>query len=86
MLQPGDTVEVRTPGGGGYGLEGLAAVERAPDRVAGDVRRGYYTAEQVRERFLVCLSPETGEVDDAATVVLRKGMVGTRPTSCTASQ
>ena len=73
VLQPGDTVEVRTPGGGGYG----PAVERAPDRVAGDVRRGYYTAEQVRERFLVCLSPETGEVDDAATVVLRKGIAGT---------
>ena len=67
VLRPGDTVEVRTPGGGGYG----PAIERAPDRVAGDVRFGYYTAEQARERFLVYLSPETGELDPAATAALR---------------
>lgn len=67
LLRPGDTVEVRTPGGGGYGLPAT----RPPERVAGDVRRGYYTEEQARERFLVCLSPETGEVDAAATAALR---------------
>ena len=68
VLKPGDTVEVRTPGGGGYG----PAAQRSPERVAGDVRRGYYTAEQARERFLVCLSPETGEIDHAATAALRR--------------
>ena len=68
LLRPGDTVEVRTPGGGGYGLPAT----RPPERVAGDVRRGYYTGEQARERFLVCLSPETGEVDAAATAALRE--------------
>ena len=67
LLRPGDTVEVRTPGGGGYGLPAA----RPPERVAGDVRQGYYTGEQARERFLVCLSPETGEVDPAATAALR---------------
>ena len=67
VLRPGDTVEVRTPGGGGYG----PAAARSPERVARDVRRGYYTGEQARERFLVCLSPETGEVDPAATAALR---------------
>ena len=67
VLRPGDTVEVRTPGGGGYG----PAAARPPERVAQDVRRGYYTGEQARERFLVCLSPETGEVDAAATAALR---------------
>ena len=67
VLRPGDSVEVRTPGGGGYG----PASRRAPDRVARDVRRGYYTVEQARERFLVGLSPDTAEVDDAATAALR---------------
>ena len=67
VLRPGDTVEVRTPGGGGYG----PAAARPPERVARDVRRGYYTGEQARDRFLVCLSPETGEVDAAATAALR---------------
>ena len=67
VLQPGDTVEVRTPGGGGYG----PAVRRAAERVAGDVRRGYYTPEQARERYLVCLSADTGAIDHAATESLR---------------
>ena len=76
VLRPGDTVEVRTPGGGGYG----PAAARPPERVAQDVRRGYYTGEQARERFLVCLSPETGEVDPAATAALResRGEAGSR--------
>ena len=76
VLRPGDTVEVRTPGGGGYG----PAAARPPERVARDVRRGYYTGEQARERFLVRLSPETGEVDPAATAALResRGEAGSR--------
>ena len=68
LLRPGDTVEVRTPGGGGYG----PPAARPPERVARDVRRGYYTEEQARERFRVHLSPETGEVDPAATAALRE--------------
>ena len=71
VLQAGDTVEVRTPGGGGYG----PVAGRPPELVAKDVRRGYYTPGQARERFLVCLSPETGEVDPAATADLR-GVTG----------
>jgi N-methylhydantoinase B len=41
-LQPGDWVEVRTPGGGGWGNPR----ERDPSRVARDVTRGYITREQ----------------------------------------
>lgn len=37
-LRPGDWVQVRTPGGGGYG----PPVERAVDAVARDERRGYF--------------------------------------------
>ena len=41
-LHPGDWVQVRTPGGGGYG----APSERDPARVRLDVKRGYITAEE----------------------------------------
>jgi N-methylhydantoinase B len=43
-LKPGDWVNVRTPGGGGWGNPR----ERDRDRVARDVARGYITAEQAR--------------------------------------
>lgn len=46
-LQPGDTVRVRTPGGGGYGNPAL----RDPKLVAEDVRLGRYTAEQALQVF-----------------------------------
>jgi N-methylhydantoinase B len=38
VLAPGDWIQVRTPGGGGYGDPG----ERAAEAIARDVRRGYY--------------------------------------------
>ena len=45
-LRPGDTVQVRTPGGGGYG----PARERSADRIDRDIRRGYYReAERARQ-------------------------------------
>jgi len=65
-LQVGDRVEVLTPGGGGYG-EPLA---RAPELVARDVRRGYYTAEAARALFGVALG-SNGAPDLAATESLR---------------
>lgn len=62
----GDTVRVSTPGGGGYGN----ALTRSPETVAVDVRHGYYTAEQAREKFGVGLTAAL-EVDEAATKALR---------------
>ena len=44
LLQKGDSVRVRTPGGGGYGTPSL----RDPDLIAEDVRLGRYTREQAR--------------------------------------
>ena len=41
-LRPGDWVEVRTPGGGGWG----DPRERDPERVARDVERGYLSAAE----------------------------------------
>ena len=39
-LEPGDWVQVRTPGGGGYGLPS----ERLPETIERDLRRGYYSS------------------------------------------
>jgi N-methylhydantoinase B len=65
-IGPGDQVTVSTPGGGGYG----DPFEREVELVARDVRRGYYTREQARERFGVALGAD-GEPDEAATRRLR---------------
>jgi N-methylhydantoinase B len=43
VMQAGDRVRVRTPGGGGYG----DPAKRDPARVAEDVRLGRYTADEV---------------------------------------
>ncbi|MEQ9643766.1 MAG: hydantoinase B/oxoprolinase family protein [Alphaproteobacteria bacterium] len=63
---PGDVMEVATPGGGGYGM----AAERAPEAVASDVRRGYYTVDEARDLWQVALTPEN-HVDPDATARLR---------------
>ncbi len=47
VLQPGDRVRVRTPGGGGYG----DPAKRDPDLIAEDLRLGRYSAEQSRILF-----------------------------------
>ena len=47
LVQEGDRICVSTPGGGGYGKP----EERDPALIARDVARGYYTAEEAREKF-----------------------------------
>jgi len=66
-LEPGDRIEVHTPGGGGYG----EALERAAEAVAADVALGYYTAEQAAELYGVVLEPGTLALDAEATRALR---------------
>jgi N-methylhydantoinase B len=66
QLDAGDVIEVSTPGGGGFG----DPFRRAPERVARDVARGYYTPEQARNWFGVALS-EDGTVDAPGTAKLR---------------
>jgi N-methylhydantoinase B len=46
-MRAGDSVRVRTPGGGGYG----DPAERDPTAVLEDVRLGYYTAEEAARLF-----------------------------------
>jgi N-methylhydantoinase B len=46
-LEPGDRVEVTTPGGGGYG----PPAERAPAAIAHDIAMGYYSEAEAKARF-----------------------------------
>ena len=66
-LAPGDVIRVSTPGGGGYG----DPFKRAPEKVARDVARGYYSASKVGRLFGVRLAAD-GTVNDSATQALRK--------------
>jgi N-methylhydantoinase B len=65
----GGRVRLETPGGGGFG----PPAERAPDKVARDVRLGYVSREAARTLYKVALT-EAGEIDAAATAALRRGM------------
>jgi len=69
----GDLIEVTTPGGGGFG----DPMRRAPQSVARDVARGYYTREEAEARFGVRLRAD-GSVDAAATVECRQYAGGQR--------
>jgi N-methylhydantoinase B len=64
----GGRVRLETPGGGGFG----PPAERAPDKVARDVRLGYVSREAARALYKVAVT-EAGEVDAAATAALRRG-------------
>jgi N-methylhydantoinase B len=66
-LQPGDVVEVRTGGGGGFGRPR----ERDPELVRLDVLDGYVTREAAAKHYSVVIS-DAGEVDLEATTRLRE--------------
>ncbi|MBT6275163.1 MAG: methylhydantoinase [Chromatiales bacterium] len=66
-LQPGDTVEVHTPGGGGYGDPS----KRSPDLVARDVARGYYDQEVAEAKYAVRFDPNGIDIDIGETAAMR---------------
>jgi len=68
-LSAGDRVQVKTPGGGGYG----DPFERPPEDVAHDVVLGRYTLKQAADFFGVVLRENAGnlEVDVEKTVAAR---------------
>ena len=71
-LEPGDTLSVRTPGGGGHGDR----FARPPAAVLADVSSGLLSREQAREAYGVVL---TGEgIDEPATAALRAARSGER--------
>jgi N-methylhydantoinase B len=65
-MKAGDRVEVMTPGGGGYG----DPLKRDLEAVLNDYRMGYYTADEIRDRFAVAIAPD-GTADKAGTDRLR---------------
>jgi N-methylhydantoinase B len=65
----GDRVRLETPGGGGFG----PPAERAPDKVARDVRLGYVSRDAARTLYKVVVTG-AGEVDAAGTAALRQGV------------
>jgi N-methylhydantoinase B len=68
-LEAGDTVIVRTAGGGGYG----PAIEREAAMVALDVVQGYVSLEAARSVYGVVMAAQ-GQADMAATADLRSEM------------
>jgi N-methylhydantoinase B len=67
-LVAGDTITVRTPGGGGYG----DPRRRDPALVARDVTRGYLTAEDAaRDYAVIMTAADPPALDRAATDALR---------------
>ncbi|MBI4636966.1 MAG: hydantoinase B/oxoprolinase family protein, partial [Candidatus Rokubacteria bacterium] len=63
-----DEIQVRTPGGGGYG----DPLRRDPELTARDVRRGYYTAAEVERDYGVIVMGDPPRLDRAATEALRR--------------
>jgi N-methylhydantoinase B len=65
----GDTITVRTPGGGGYG----DPWQRDPGLVARDVARGYVTPDDARRDYGVVLTgDDPPALDRPATGELRR--------------
>jgi len=65
---PGDVIEFRSAGGGGYGNP----LERDPELVESDVASGYVSIARAREDYGVMIDPGTLKVDIAATLGLRE--------------
>ena len=66
-MDRGELVLHVQPGGGGFGDPFM----RAPQRVARDVWNTKISAGYAREHHRVVVDPDTGELDEAATAVLR---------------
>ena len=71
-LQPGQTVTLRLPGGGGY----FSPRARDPFLVLNDVRQGRVSLDAARDEYGVVVDSRNREIDRAATDALRKGPTG----------
>ncbi len=67
LLQPGQQVTLRLPGGGGYG----PPFERDPRAVLEDVRQGRVSVEAARREYGVAVDVERWEVEEEETRRLR---------------
>ena len=68
VLQTGQRVTLKLPGGGGYG----PPHSRDPERVLADVRQGYISLAAAERDYAVVIDPDSLTLDEAATAVLRK--------------
>ena len=68
VLQPGQRVALKLPGGGGFG----DPLERDPRRVVADVRQGYVSLESAERDYAVVVNAATMTVDMRGTAALRK--------------
>jgi len=66
-LNRGDTLIIRTPGGGGYG----DPLKREPDLVLGDVLNGLVSPESAESDYGVVIDIQRMQVDKKATKMLR---------------
>jgi N-methylhydantoinase B len=72
-VQPGDVIRITSAGAGGWG----SALEREPERVLEDVRRGFVSVGKAKEEYGVVI--RDGGIDTAATAMLRKALAAERP-------
>ncbi len=70
FADPGDYVEFHSAGGGGYG----SPFDRDPEDVVQDVKNGYVSIEKACEDYGVIITPNSLEVNEAATVAYRQRM------------
>ena len=66
-IRKGDRYTTVTPGGGGWGNP----FERDPEKVQWDVIEGLVSIERAREEYAVVLDPDTLEINQKETNVLR---------------
>jgi len=72
-VQPGDVIRITSAGAGGWG----SALERNPERVLEDVRRGFVSVAKAKEEYGVVIIDDA--VDTAATATLRARLGTERP-------
>jgi N-methylhydantoinase B len=71
-VQPGDIIRITSAGAGGWGN----ALEREPERVLEDVRRGFVSVAKAKEEYGVVMLD--GAVDAEATTALRARLAPAR--------
>ena len=67
FCEPGDVIEFYSAGGGGYGNP----LERDPEAVADDVKKGYVSIDAARKEYGTVIDPASLKPDMAATTRLR---------------
>ena len=74
-VEPGDRLLFITAGGGGWG----DPLQRDPQAVYMDVRRGFVTPEKARDSYGVVLNPDSSTFNEEATHKLREELRSRRP-------